>query len=82
MLGFVALFSVAMGIVDFMIASRMLRTIERFTPLIKWFAYLTMVAGVCEVTIVLIPLALLIVPVNCILLGLILLRANEEVEFV
>lgn len=82
LLGFVGLCSLTFGIVDILIASRLLRQSERFSDLIRWFAYLTMVGGVCEVTIVLVPVALLLVPVVCILLGLILLRANEEVEFV
>lgn len=79
---FLAVAFVTIGIIDIMIAARLLRDAPRFTDLVKGFAYVTMVSGVCEVSVFLIPLAALLVPVSCILLGLILLRANKEVEFV
>ena len=82
MLGFVGVAMITIGIIDIMIATRLLRDGPKFTDLIKVFAYLTMVAGICEVSVLLVPLGLLLVPIICIVLGLILLRANEEVEFV
>jgi hypothetical protein len=48
----------------------------------KALAWLTMIAGILEVTVILAILALPLVPVSLIIYGLIFLRAREEVEFV
>jgi hypothetical protein len=82
MLGFVAVAFITIGVIDIMIATRLLRDKARFTDLIGVFAYITMVGGICEVAMILIPIAMILVPVSCVVLGIILLRANEEAEFV
>jgi hypothetical protein len=82
MLGFMAVAMITIGVIDIMIATRLLRDKARFTDMIGVFAYVTMVAGICEVSLILLPLSLLLVPVTCVILGIILLRANEEAEFV
>ena len=41
-----------------------------------------MAGGICEVTVLLTPIALLLVPVSAIVLALIFFRDQQEVEFV
>lgn len=77
-----ALGMITVGIIDIMIAIRLLRRKEGFNELIRAYAYLTIVSGVAEVSIILAPIALLLVPVNFVLIGMIFLREKEEVEFV
>ena len=73
---------VTIGIVDIMIAMRLLRAKETLNDLLKAFAYVTLAAGVFEVSIIMSPLSLLLVPVSCVILGMIFLKEKEEVEFV
>jgi hypothetical protein len=82
---YVAFFTGAMvtaGIVDILIAIKLLKVKENFSEYIRGFAYITMAAGICEVTVLLSPLSLLIVPVSAIVLALIFFRDQQEVEFV
>jgi hypothetical protein len=73
---------VTIGIVDILIAVRLLRVKEIFNEMIRALAYVIMAAGICEITVFLTPLALLLVPVTCVLLAIIFLRADTTVEFV
>jgi len=79
---FMTIAMVIIGIVDILIAVKLLKIKDALSDLLKAFAYLTIVAGILEVSIVLSPLAFLLIPVSCIILGMILLRGKEEVEFV
>jgi len=73
---------VTVGIVDILIAVKLLRIKENFGEYIRAFAYITMAAGICEVTVLLFPLALVMVPISAIVLALIFFRDQQEVEFV
>jgi hypothetical protein len=82
---YVAFFTAAMvtiGIVDILIAVKLLKVQEKFSEYIRGFAYITMAAGICEVTVFLSPLALVLVPVTAIVLALIFFRDQQAVEFV
>jgi hypothetical protein len=73
---------IGVGVIDILIAVKLLRVKERFTELIRVYAYITMIAGILEVSVLLSPLALILVPVSSILVGMIFLRDQEGVEFV
>ena len=79
---FMTIAMVVIGIVDILIAVKLLKVKDTLSDLLKAFAYLTIIAGILEVSIVFSPLAFLLVPVSCVILGMILLRGKEEVEFV
>lgn len=79
---FVAFFMMSAGVIDIIFAIKLFKIIDRASNLVKVLAYLTLIAGVLEVTVILSPLALFLVPVSFIVYGLIFLRANQEVEFV
>jgi hypothetical protein len=82
MLAFFPIYMIVMGIVDIMIATRLLKIKESLNDIFKVFIYVTLIAGILEVSVLLSPLALILVPVSCVVLGMIFLREKEEVEFV
>lgn len=73
---------VAIGIVDILIAIKILSIKEHFSELIRAFAYITMAAGICEVSVLLSPLSLILVPVTGIVLAMIFFRDRQQVEYV
>jgi len=73
---------VTIGIVDILIAVKLLKVKENFSEFIRGFAYITLAAGICEVTVLLSPMALVMVPISAIILALIFFRDQQEVEFV
>lgn len=73
---------VTIGIVDILIAVKLLKVKEIFSEYIRGLAYVTMAAGICEVTVLLSPLALVLMPVSAIVLALIFFRDQQAVEFV
>jgi hypothetical protein len=73
---------VSIGIVDILIAVKLLKVKEQFSEYIRAFAYISMAAGILEVTILLSPLSLLLVPVTWIILALIFFRDRQEVQYV
>lgn len=73
---------VSIGIVDILIAVKLLKVKENFSEYIRAFAYITMAAGICEITVLLSPMALIMVPVSAIILALIFFRDQQVVEFV
>jgi len=79
---FMAAAMVTIGIVDILIAAKLLKVRENFSEYVRAFAYVTMAAGICEVTVFLSPLALLLVPVTCIVLALIFFKDRHEVDYV
>jgi len=82
---YVAFFTAAMvsiGIVDILIAVKLLKDKENFGEYIRGFGYVTMAAGICEVTVLLSLLSLVLIPVSSIILALIFFRDKQEVEFV
>jgi drug/metabolite transporter (DMT)-like permease len=81
-LSFFIIAMLTIGIVDILIAVRLLKIKDKLNDLLRAFAYITIIAGILEASIVLSPLALILVPVTCVILGMIFLREKEEVEFV
>lgn len=82
-ISFIAVSMVAIGIVDIFIAINLIKKKDFTNDLLKVFGYITLIAGFCELTVLLSPLsAILLFPATCVILGLVLLRANEEVAFV
>lgn len=73
---------VTIGIVDILIAVKLLRIKEQFSEYIRAFAYISMAAGILEVTILLSPLSLLLIPVTWVILALIFFRDQQEVQYV
>ncbi len=69
-----------MGIVNIVFGIRLLKI--KNTGLLKYFAYATIVSGVCIVSILLAPFGLLAAVAAYILQSLIFLQAAEEAEFV
>lgn len=82
MLGLFSVAMVTVGIVDIMIAVRLLKLREQMSDLLSAYVILTLAAGILEVTIVLSPLALILLPITSIILGVVFLREKEEAEFV
>ena len=82
LVAFFAVSMIAAGIIDIMIAVRLLRIKEQLTDLISVFAYVCMVSGIMEVSVLLAPLSILMVPVTMIVLALIFFKKPEQVEFV
>ncbi len=70
------------GILDILLAARLLQIKEGVDDLLKAFIYVTMASGVAEVTVILSPLAFVLIPVWCVILGMIFLRQREEEQFV
>jgi hypothetical protein len=84
-LTFLVFFTAAMvtiGIVDIMIAVKLLRIKESFSEYIRVFAYVTMAAGICEVSVIFAPFSLILIPVSAGVLALVFFRDRQEVEFV
>ena len=79
---FFAIATITIGIVDIIMGVKLLRAKDKLNDLIVAFAYISLVAGLLEVTVVLSPLSLILVPVLSVVMGMILLREKEAVEFV
>lgn len=73
---------VTIGIVDILIAVKLLRVKETFSEYVRVFGYVTMAAGVCEVSVIFSPVSLILIPVSAGVLALIFFRDRQEVEFV
>ncbi|UCB51738.1 MAG: hypothetical protein JSV10_07055 [Candidatus Zixiibacteriota bacterium] len=78
---FFAVTMITAGIIDILIAVKLLQIRQKLNEMIRAFTYITLISGLAEVSFVLAPVALLLVPVSCVILGLIFFR-KEEVEFV
>jgi len=82
-LAFMVIFTVTAGIIDIVVAAKLLRAKDLLGTPITMFAYLTMASGIAELTVILLPLvAFLLLPAAFVTLGVIFLRQQEEVEFV
>jgi len=79
---YMAIAMVTIGIVDILIAIKLLKIDTAQNSLIKAYAYINLVAGVLEASVFLSPLAIILVPVSNVILGMIFLREKEGVEFV
>jgi hypothetical protein len=65
-----------------MIATRLLKGTVAFSDSIRYLAYVTMAAGICEVTVLLAPFSLVLIPISAVILAMVFFRDRQEVEFV
>jgi hypothetical protein len=72
----------SIGVIDLFIGLRLLSQQEKLGERFTAFAYITLIAAICELTLILAPIALILVPVWCVILGMIFLREKEEAEFI
>ena len=70
------------GIIDLIIGILILRQKQRFRRPVRIFAWLSIVLGFFEATVILSPLALLLVPASLITLAFVFLQKVEDLEFV
>lgn len=75
-------FMLCVGVIDILTGVRLMQSSQEFSQLVKIFAVLSLIMGILEVSVLLSPLALLLIPVSFVILGLILLRDEAEAEFV
>jgi hypothetical protein len=75
-------FMITIGIIDLNIAIRLLRMKDSLGDMLRIFAYVTLVAGICELSLLFVPITFVLYPVSCVVLGLVLIKGQEEVEFV
>lgn len=69
---------VPIGIVSIVFATKLLRLQDTMYGMLKPFAYTSMAVGLCNASIVLIPIALIASAVSDIILGIIFMRAAES----
>jgi len=81
-LGSFAVFALGAGVIDIIIAVRLLAVKEELGDLVKAFAYVTLIVGILEATIFLAPLAALLVPIWCVIMAMVFLKNKESAEFV
>jgi len=79
---FLAFFMITIGIIDLFIAIRLLKIKESLSDLLKVFAYLSLIAGICELTVILSPVLLVLLPIYLVVMGMIFFKEDEGVEFV
>ena len=72
----------AIGVVDLLMGLKLLKHKESLGGLFVPFAYITLIAAICELSLLLSPIALILVPVSSVIMGMIFLREKEDVEFV
>ncbi|UCG62256.1 MAG: hypothetical protein JSV52_02925 [Candidatus Zixiibacteriota bacterium] len=70
------------GIIDIILGIIILRQRHRFSYSVKVFAGLSIATGVCEATLILSFLTMVLVPVSCAVLAYIFLHKVEEIEIV
>ena len=82
---FLVFFTAAMvtiGIVDILIAAKLLKIKESLSEYVRGLAYVTMAAGICEVSVIFSPFSLILIPVSAGILALVFFRDRQEVDFV
>ena len=68
----------SVGIIEIFLGLRLLQITEEKNELMKVFAIVTLVMGVLEVTVVLSPVALILMPVWCVTAAMVFLREKDE----
>jgi len=79
---FLSIAMISIGIIDILMALRLIQVKDRFNDALRAFAYVTLAGGILEVSVFLSPLSLILVPVTFVILGLLFLREKEEAEFI
>ena len=70
------------GIIDIIKGIILLRHMRQFNTVIKVFAILCLISGICEATIILSFFTFLLVPITYVVLAIAFLQRPKEVEFV
>lgn len=73
---------VLIGIIDIMIAVKLFRNSDKFSDTFTVFAYVSIISGICEISIILAPLSLVLAPITMVVIGMIFLQEKREMEFV
>ena len=82
-LGYTAVLIIAAGVVQILISVKLIMAKNSLNDLFNAFAYVTMATGILKVSVVLSPMAVLVLmPVWWVMLGMIFLREKEAAEFV
>ncbi len=82
-LSFFAIAMITGGIIDILIGVKLLKIKEQMSDLLAVFAYLTLISGILEVSLILSPaVPFLIYPASMIVIGIAFLKNREQVEFV
>lgn len=66
------------GVIEIFLGLRLLQITEKKNELMKVFAWVTLIMGVLELTVVLSPLALVLMPVWCVTAAMVFLREKDE----
>ena len=70
------------GLIDILIAVKLFQVKDSLNGLLRAYTYIIMVSGALQASVILSPLALLLLPVSFVIIGMIFLKDKEEVEFV
>jgi hypothetical protein len=81
-LSFMVLGFVSAGIINLMLGIKLLKLKDGAGDLMKAYSYVVVLAGGLQLTVVLAPLSLILVPVLSVILGMLLLKESESAEFV
>lgn len=73
---------VVVGIVDIMMAVRLLKMKAEMSDLLCAYVYITLAAGIAEVSVVLSFMSFILFPVASVILGLVFFKEKEQAEFV
>jgi len=82
LVGFMSVAMISVGIIDILMSVKLLQAKAGFNDLIKVFAYVGIASGVLEVSVLLSPFALLLVPASFVILGMILIKSDQTADFV
>ena len=70
------------GVVDIIIAVRLFRLTERKNDMLLFFGVLTLIMGICEISVVFSFINLIIYPISAIILALLFFEVRRQAEFV
>jgi hypothetical protein len=70
------------GVIDILIAIKLFQIKDSLNDLLKAYTYIIMISGALQASVILSPLALLLLPVSMVIIGMIFLKDKEEVDFV
>ncbi|MBU0985037.1 MAG: hypothetical protein KKA42_14280 [candidate division Zixibacteria bacterium] len=81
-MGIFALFMISGGVINILVAVQLFRLKDQLNETIHVYGWICMIAGVCQLTLILSPVAAILMPVACVVMALIFFREKDELEFV
>lgn len=81
-ISFMSIAMVTGGIIDILLAIRLLEIRDAMSDLLKVYVYMVLVSGILQVSVVLSILAMFLVPISCVILAVVFFRDSEHAEFV